>query len=302
MRVVGDTMKKLLVSDYDLTLKLIYDFDNDFLMRANVEAIKKLMDSGNIFMLNTGRDHNSIKKEINANKIPYNYLACNDGTILLDENDRLIHYYDIDIRDYDYELLYNLLKKDGIHPHVVLGGICVKNNINVVKIANKFYLNYNIVDDMVIFYPMSLADALLTFINKYPEFRLRTWKQFNKLLEYEVSPKNRLKLVSFVKGNPEMIEDINLIASIYHTKIKVFMDKVAYMSRFGIDKTSMIEEVRNREEIDKDNVYTIGDNYNDFEMIRDYHGYTMPWGKTNLKEVCEGVVPSVKSLIKRIER
>ena len=87
-------MKKLLVSDYDLTLKLLYDFDNDFLIRANVEAIKELMAKGNIFMLNTGRDYNSIKEEVIANKIPYNYLACNDGTILLDEHDGLIHYYD----------------------------------------------------------------------------------------------------------------------------------------------------------------------------------------------------------------
>ncbi len=295
-------MKKLLVSDYDLTLKIIYDFNNDFLMRANVEAINRLMDAGHIFMLNTGRDYKSIKEEVIANKIPYNYLACNDGTLLLDGNDGLLHCFDLDIRDYDHELLYNLLKKDGLEPHLVLGGMCIKNTIKIVEIANKYYLNYNIVDDMVIFSPMSLSDALLTFINKYPEFKLRTWKQFDKLLEYEVSPKNKLKLISLVKGNPIMIDDINLVASLYHTEIKVFMDKVAYMRRFGIDKTSMIEEVRKREEIEKDDVYTIGDNYNDYEMIRDYHGYTMPWGKTNLKEVCEGIVPSVKSLIKRIER
>ena len=64
----------------------------------------------------------------------------------------------------------------------------------------------------------------------------------------------------------------------------------------------MIEEVRKRESIDINNVYTIGDNYNDFEMVKYYHGYTLPWGKKNLKEVSEGVVFSVKSLIKRIER
>ena len=66
-------MKKLLVSDYDLTLKLIYDFDNDLLIRANVAAIKKFMDEGNIFMLNTGRAYDSIKEEVNKNHVPYNY-------------------------------------------------------------------------------------------------------------------------------------------------------------------------------------------------------------------------------------
>ena len=295
-------MKKLLVSDYDLTLKLIYDFDNDLLIRANVAAIKKFMDEGNIFMLNTGRAYDSIKEEVNKNHVPYNYLACNDGTLLLDSKDKLLHYFDLKIKDYDYKLLFDLLVQSGLEPHAVLGGMCIENNFNIDEIANKYYLNYNIVDDMVIFYPMSLFDALNTFISKYPDFKLKEWAQFKKVLEYEVSPKNRLKLSSFVDGNPMMIEDINLIASLYHTEIKVFMDKIVYMRAYGIDKTTMIEEVRKRENIDSDNVYTIGDNYNDYEMVKYYHGYTLPWGKKNLKEVSEGVVFSVKSLIKRIER
>ena len=292
-------MKKLLVSDYDMTLKVIYDFKRDFLIKANIEAIKELMANGNIFMLNTGRDYNSIKEEVIENHIPYNYLACNDGTILLDENDGLVHYYDMQIKEYDYELLYNLLIKEGYRPHVILGCMCVENK-KVLEIANKYYLDYNIEDDMVCLTPMKLNDALKVFINKYPEFKIRTWEQFDKLLEYEVSPKSKLKLLSLRKDKSGMIDDINLIAALYHTQVKVFMDKIAYMRRYGIDKTSMIEEVRKKEEIEKNDVYTIGDNYNDYEMIRDYHGYTLPWGKTNLKEVCEGVVPSVKCLIKRM--
>ncbi len=294
-------MKKLLVSDYDMTLKVLYDFKNDFIIKANIEAIKELMSDGNIFMLNTGRDYNSIKEEVIKNHIPYNYLACNDGTILLDEHDGLVHFYDIQTKEYDYELLYNLLKDEGLRPHAILGCMCTES-LNALEIANKYYLDYNIEGGMVCLTPMNLNDALKVFINKYPEFRLRTWEQFDKLLEYEVSPKSKLKLLSLRKDKSGMIDDINLIAELYHTQVKVFMDKIAYMRRFGIDKTSMIEEVRKKEEINKEDVYTIGDNFNDYEMIRDYHGYTLPWGKTNLKEVCEGVVPSVKCLIKRMGR
>ena len=295
-------MGKLLVSDYDLTMRIIYDFDNDFILKANIKAIEEFMKNGNIFMLNTGRDYNSIKGEIDKHHIPYNYLACNDGTILLDELDGLVHYYDLRTDDYDYRLLFENLKEEGVEPHAVLGCMYINKCDNLEEIANKYYLHYNIEEDMVRLVPMNLHNALLTFINKYPEFKLRTWEQFNKLLEYEVSPKNRLKMLSLRKDKSGMIEDVNLLAKLYHIQLRVFMDKAAYMRRFGIDKTSMIEEVRIRENIDKNDVYTIGDNFNDFEMVRDYHGYTLPWGKTNLKEVCEGVVPSVKSLIKRIER
>lgn len=294
-------MKKLLVSDYDMTLKVIYDFKNDFLIKANIEAIRELINNGHIFMLNTGRDYNSIKEEVDKNHIPYNYLACNDGTILLDENDKLIHYYDLHMREYDYELLFNILIKEGYHPHAILGRMYVEDK-NISEIANKYYLTYNKRDGMVGLKPMTLLDALKTFVAKYPDFKLKPWEQFNKLLEYEVSPKNKFKILNIFSDNSEMIKEMELLTNLYHTQMKIFMDKVAYIRRFGIDKTSMIEEVRKKEKIDKDNVYTIGDNYNDFEMIRDYHGYTLPWGKTNLKEVCEGVVPSVKSLIKKIKR
>ena len=63
----------------------------------------------------------------------------------------------------------------------------------------------------------------------------------------------------------------------------------------------MIEELIKVLNIDRDNVFTVGDNYNDYQMVKDYHGYTMPWGKQELKEVCEGITPSVSSLIKKIK-
>ena len=190
-------------------------------------------------MLNTGRDYNSIKEEVDKNHIPYNYLACNDGTILLDENDKLVHYYDLHMREYDYELLFNLLVKEGYHPHAILGRMYVEDK-NISEIANKYYLTYNKRDGMVGLKPMPLLDALTTFVSKYPDFKLKTWEQFDKLLEYEVSPKNRFQLLNIFNDNSEMIKDMELLTNLYHTQMKIFMDKVAYIRRFGIDKTSMI--------------------------------------------------------------
>lgn len=41
----------------------------------------------------------------------------------------------------------------------------------------------------------------------------------------------------------------------------------------GVSKSSPIEELRRRLDIPKKKIYTIGDNSNDYEMIRDYNGY-----------------------------
>ena len=59
---------------------------------------------------------------------------------------------------------------------------------------------------------------------------------------------------------------------------------------------------KDRVDVDYDDIYTIGDNINDYRMVKEYHGYTLPWAKKSLIDVCEGVVPSVRTLIKRIER
>src|SRR5574344_1034320 len=77
---------KLLVSDYDGTLKP--DIKNLYL---NIEAIKRFKEKGNTFMISTGRSFVSIKKEITKYNIPYDFLSCNDGAILFDNNDNILY-------------------------------------------------------------------------------------------------------------------------------------------------------------------------------------------------------------------
>ena len=293
-------MKKLLVSDYDLTLKLLYGLNNDFLIKANVKAIKRIMEQGHIFMINTGRNYDSIKEEINANNIPYNYLSCNDGSLLLNHNDELICYYDLN-SNYDYKLLFNILYSKGYHPYIKLDKVLIENK-DIENISKTYYLDYIINEEVVSISPMSLNKALTVFINKYPNYLLKEWCEFDILIGYGVLPKDSLSIEVLKKDRSGMIEDIRLLSKLYDTGITTVMNKIAYIRRYGINKTTMIEEVRKRENIDKDNVYTIGDSHNDYEMIRDYNGYTLPWAKRKLKDVSAGVVPSVRSLVKKIEK
>ena len=71
----------VLSSDYDGTLKTRIP---DLMM--NVREIRKFRDLGNIFILNTGRNFESIKHEIDEFDIPFDYLCCNDGCVAFDHN------------------------------------------------------------------------------------------------------------------------------------------------------------------------------------------------------------------------
>lgn len=82
----GETMK-ILASDFDET---IYYLDNNEQNKKNIEAINKFVEKGNIFCIVTGRNYTDLKELIEVNKIPYNYLVCEDGAKLFDKNDNCL--------------------------------------------------------------------------------------------------------------------------------------------------------------------------------------------------------------------
>ena len=78
---------KLLVSDYDGT----FNEDNRLSkINKNINAVKRFMENGNIFAFATGRNYESIKKEITKYHIPYNYLICSNGSTVFDHEDNIL--------------------------------------------------------------------------------------------------------------------------------------------------------------------------------------------------------------------
>ena len=85
-------MKKLLVSDYDGTFNI---HNNRSVIDSNIDAVKRFIDSGNIFSLASARSFNSLKREIDKYKIPYNYLVCNNGGVVFDKDDNIIFFHPV---------------------------------------------------------------------------------------------------------------------------------------------------------------------------------------------------------------
>ena len=63
---------KLLVTDYDNTLELHYDFtDNVSILKRNITAINKFMEK-NLVCIATGRHFDAIHKTLTDNNIKFN--------------------------------------------------------------------------------------------------------------------------------------------------------------------------------------------------------------------------------------
>lgn len=100
---------KLLVTDYDNTLELHYDFtDNVAILKRNIDAINNFMING-IICISTGRHFDAIYETLIQNNINFNYLCANNGAELYDENYKLLFCLPLDKND--LKVLMNLDEK-----------------------------------------------------------------------------------------------------------------------------------------------------------------------------------------------
>lgn len=59
------------------------------------------------------------------------------------------------------------------------------------------------------------------------------------------------------------------------------------------NKVTNIEQIVFIKSLDRRDVYTIGDGYNDLEMIKKYNGYSVPTANEDIKYVAKGIYDSV---------
>lgn len=100
---------KLLVTDYDNTLELHYDFTNNIsILKRNIKAINKFMKK-NLVCIATGRHYDAIYKTLIENNIKFNYLCANNGAELYDSSYNLL--YCLPIQEQDLGILMKLGEK-----------------------------------------------------------------------------------------------------------------------------------------------------------------------------------------------
>lgn len=140
---------KIIVSDFDNTL-----FNTD--INKNVEAIKRFVKNGNLFIIATGRPITYLNDDIASLDIPAEYYICNDGSIIFDKYLNVL--YRKDIEPQVVEPIFNMLKEDNNIIEVFVdtshgfisntngcaNGIVarpfdkIKSNIILSKIVNKY--------------------------------------------------------------------------------------------------------------------------------------------------------------------
>ena len=104
--------------------------------------------------------------------------------------------------------------------------------------------------------------------------------------------------------NPNLLNNIPMILDELRSKhpyLCFYYYNFSIFVRKNCSKSDGIDNIRNMFNIDKKNIYTIGDGPNDYEMIRDYNGYNVLFSNPKLYTVSNGTVLTVAHLVKKLE-
>lgn len=158
---------KLLVTDYDNTLELHYDFtDNISILKRNINAINKFMKK-NLVCIATGRHFDAIYKTLIENNIKFNYLCANNGAELYDDSHNLL--YCLPIKKQDLGILMKLGDK------VFFRNPC---NSKLVSSANLYFDNLKDFEQTKEYLDNNLTESFVEY--KYPKIKVIN-KKCNKL-------------------------------------------------------------------------------------------------------------------------
>ena len=113
--------------------------------------------------------------------------------------------------------------------------------------------------------------------------------------------------------NNDKIIELVVIANIFKNIKPIMEEMLKYFHDIQISKSGLIirikkitskgdaiDKIYKYFDIKKEDIYTIGDWTNDYEMIRDYNGYNILFGHPSLRKVSKGNITTVAQLVKKI--
>lgn len=232
---------KILFSDYDNTL-----FRNEEEIIKNLKYINEFINSGNMFVIASGRSYSDLLPELEKYNIPFHYLVLDNGANIYDKDINLL--YSFYIEDNISKSIYDLVKDN---EYLII------KNIYSVDVKDSNYLS-------------NCTKMNFVFNNINEGYRLKEYID-NKYSNY-----------------------VNAYLSLKSDRIS--LEIISNKTNKG-NGVKLISELNN---IDKDNIYVIGDNNNDIQMIKMFNGYSVNTAIEELKMVSIKSYDGVYELIKEI--
>ena len=268
-------MRKMLASDLDGTLLFKGKVSDE-----NKKALKKFKTNGGIFSLSTGRAYNEIENIIKEMDIRPDYFILNNGALILDDKAEIIHKSDLDYKATKEILAYIKKYTDMVSIQTGFKSYAIVSKITKLKIKIRMMIKN-------LLYGLNHKDerVYVKDIDEIEDVKNQTFTlmaaNFNKYPVEEIQ-----KVADYINNNyGEYVE-------CYRNTI--FLDIVPK----GCSKGHGVKCVSEIVDLHMDDVYTIGDSWNDDSMFQvTKNSFTFTYAEEGLQKKTTHVVETVAQCI-----
>ncbi len=246
---------KLLVFDVDGTL---IDYEQNIL-DSTIKAINLVLGKGDYIAIASGRPFPGVKKYLNYFDNGKKYAICSNGASVYSYNGT--KYFEDGLTIKDLKKVFNLYKN-------------LLDSINI----------FCFLDGKVGFYKQDFWTNNECRLNDTEPINLNeVGYDDNKIIEKVI-----------ISGKPEIMDKLKIKEKLFNEYHIVRSSKFFYdFMKNGVDKSSGVNFLYKKLNLNKEDVYTFGDADNDFHMIKDFNGVAMGNSVDNVKKVANFITKDV---------
>ncbi|NBK97045.1 MAG: HAD-IIB family hydrolase [Erysipelotrichia bacterium] len=253
---------KIFASDYDGTIKIDGEVSN-----RNLQALQMWKEKGNQFGIITGRSSESIMQEIEKYGYKIAFLVCNNGGVIYDGNLHLLKTYAIDYTK-ALDIIEDIRTMD-------CNSFVLNNGFHRAKeVVNSAYEDYK--------YGM--------YSSEYTVEKIIAEKKICQIVislnDNEEGKRLAAILNEKYKGYIEAYPNVNCIDIVPH----------------GISKATGLDFVASYFGYAYEDIYTMGDAYNDLAMLKKYQGATLSHTFEDVKAEVNVIVDDVAQYLYALEK
>lgn len=259
---------KILASDLDGTL-----IKEQKISKKDLDALKKLKENGHKVIVSTGRTLSGVQSVFNDFPFEYDYLVLCNGGLVLNKNNEIIHDKSIDYT------IKNSIVNEFYNDGTLL--MYYDNGKDTCLINNSSVDTSNLEDDFV-----------ETFSNRIEIEDARNAKGTYKMMS-----------VFDVSGSIEKCEDVkNKILDKYGDYVEAYRNQcfVDIVPK-GCSKGNGLMMILEDEKMSTDDIYTVGDSFNDVSMFNiTKNSYTFNEAEDLVKPHANNLIDYVYEIVEEI--
>lgn len=254
---------KLFASDYDGTYWK-HTGKGQLDLKKNIKMTKRWQEEGHLFVFATGRPISMMRFEERLHGIVYDYIVGLNGGIIISKSGEILFRQSID--EAVARKIIKVVQKEDLLQYAITDGICGHYQTTFGLTHKTFYL----------FMLFKL------FLKKYNLTLEQSLKR--SVVQISVKTKSHEQAVDFAKKiNKEFGDHVVAYSNLRHVDI----------AAKGLSKATGIEYVAKLHRIQPDQVYCMGDSFNDIPMFEAFHGYTLPEARDEIKRCAEKIFDTV---------